>query len=105
MWRNEIKSLSSFHTIDVRPAGQRDYGDVAKACNYGLAYGMGPEKLARSLGIAPEEARLLHASHRDTFEDVKRLIGTMMERAERNGPLRTFGGRIYYPDPDKCMRF
>jgi DNA polymerase I-like protein with 3'-5' exonuclease and polymerase domains len=60
----------------------------------GVNYGMGPDALAASLGIAPVEARELMRLHRDTYRRFWSWSGGVIDSAMLTGEMRTvFGWR------------
>lgn len=67
--------------------------EQAKPINLGLAYGMGEEKLALTLGISIEEARSLLQIYHQGVPYVKYLERKAMDRAEARGFVTTILGR------------
>lgn len=67
--------------------------DQAKPINLGLAYGMGEDKLASTLGIPVEEARILLRIYHEGVPYVKYLERMAMQRAEGRGFVTTILGR------------
>ena len=66
----------------------------AKTINLGIMYGMGVTKLALQLGITMEEAKELMERYTARVPFVKGIAEAASRQAERNGQLRTVGGRI-----------
>ncbi|MGU3664932.1 DNA polymerase [Methylobacterium sp. A49B] len=54
---------------DATKASHKVERDRCKSVVLGVNYGMGPDALALSLGIAPVEARMLIRAHRETYRD------------------------------------
>ncbi|MGV8123961.1 MAG: DNA polymerase [Candidatus Xenobiia bacterium LiM19] len=84
----------------------KDERQVAKACNFGLIYGMGGKGLQTyaktSYGVDMSDAEA--ESFRDAF--FKRYVGikTWQERQQRASEIRTMGGRVWRDIPDKQYR-
>lgn len=74
-----------------------------KTINFGILYGMGLGKLAESLGITYEEASTLKKAYLSAFPNIAELYRDMRGRAARKEPIRTWGGRVYYCEPDKII--
>jgi len=67
-----------------------------KILNFGLIYGMGIGKLARAMALSVESATQLRNAHKRGIPGIKDLSEGLRDRAARNQPLRTWGGREYY---------
>jgi DNA polymerase I-like protein with 3'-5' exonuclease and polymerase domains len=65
----------------------------AKNINFGLAYGMGVEKLAASLGLGKAEANIILEQYHLKAPFVKAVSNKAMERAQQRGYIMTIGGR------------
>jgi DNA polymerase I-like protein with 3'-5' exonuclease and polymerase domains len=84
----------------------KDERQVAKACNFGLIYGMGGKGLQTyaktSYGVDMSDAEA------ETFRDAffRRYVGikTWQERQQRASEIRTMGGRVWRDIPDKQYR-
>jgi DNA polymerase-1 len=79
----------------VGPAERR----VAKAVNYGLAYGQSEFGLARALDIPRAEAAETIARYFERFPTVSKFMEELTQRARREGVARTLLGRRR-PVPD-----
>lgn len=74
---------------------------VAKAINFGLAYGMGAQGLAGQIGSSLAEAEQLVDKYFTTYKRIKRYLERSADRALREGYSETFlGRRRYYLKPD-----
>lgn len=72
---------------------------VAKAVNFGLAYGMGPHGLASNLGISRSEASEIIHKYFAKFPGVKDYMTNTVEIAKQKGFVETiFGRRRYSPE-------
>jgi len=65
----------------------------AKAINFGILYGMGPQRLARDLGISFGEARAFIDSYFDALPGVRSWIDQTLETAQEQLEVRTLLGR------------
>lgn len=65
----------------------------AKNINFGLAYGMGGEKLAASLGLPRREANEILEQYHTEAPFVKAMSNKASQRASLRGYVRTIGGR------------
>jgi DNA polymerase-1 len=76
-----------------------DMRRVAKAINFGIIYGMGPQKLGDELGIDFALAKNYIAAYLRRYEGVLRYKEETVDSARRNGYVSTlFGRRRYLPD-------
>ena len=75
------------------PALHKHYRKSIKTTNFGLAYGMGEAKLARTLGLSPSEASDLFAAYHAAVPFVKATMGYFTALADRDGFVRTYLGR------------
>jgi DNA polymerase-1 len=66
---------------------------VAKAVNYGLAYGQSDFGLARALDIERSEARHYIERYFERFATVRRFMEEIVEKARRSGASMTILGR------------
>ena len=66
---------------------------VAKAVNYGLAYGQSDFGLARALDIPREEARQHIARYFERFSTVRQFMEEVVEKARKAGAAYTILGR------------
>ena len=71
----------------------------AKAVNFGLLYGMGPQRLARETGLTVLEARDFIDRYFAAFPSVRGWIDGVLEGARENGHVETLMGRRR-PMPD-----
>ncbi len=72
---------------------------AAKMVNFGIAYGISDYGLAQGLRIEQEEARGVIDGYFERFPGVRRYCRETIERARREGYVRTLFGRIrYLPD-------
>ena len=82
-------------TGEVTPEMRR----IAKAINFGIIYGMGPQKLSEELSISKQVARDYIDAYYDRYRGVKRFKEKAIETAGKNGYVTTlFNRRRYLPD-------
>ena len=65
----------------------------AKTINFGIIYGMGPQRLARETGISFAEAKDFIDAYFETFPGVKGYIDSTLEQARETGYVTTLLGR------------
>ena len=72
---------------------------IAKAINFGIIYGMGPQKMSEELGISKKAATDYINAYYDRYRGVKRFKEKAIESALENGYVTTlFNRRRYLPD-------
>lgn len=82
---------TDFHVYASEVTGvERDH---AKNINFGLVYGMGVEKLARSLGLTLDEAKDIFAHYHTELPFVKETYNAVSKTASNRGYIRTLKGR------------
>ena len=65
----------------------------AKTINFGVIYGMGPQRLARENGISIPEAKKFIESYFQTYGHVKDFFNKQLEFAREHGYVETIMGR------------
>lgn len=65
----------------------------AKTINFGVIYGMGPQRLARENGISIPEAKKFIESYFQTYAHVKDFFSKQLEFAREHGYVETIMGR------------
>lgn len=65
----------------------------AKTINLGLFYGMGKSKLQEELNVTKEKAAELFNIYHDKVPFVKELMNEIMEKAQKNGKIKTILNR------------
>jgi len=68
----------------------------SKAINFGVIYGMGPDRLAAEAKISRKEAQEFIQAYFERFAKVRELIDTTIESARKNGYVTTILGRRRY---------
>jgi DNA polymerase-1 len=71
----------------------------AKVVNFGIIYGMGPQRLAREQGVSVKEADAFIRQYFERFPEVRRYIDRTVALVESEGAVRTLFGRVrYFPE-------
>ena len=65
----------------------------AKTINFGLIYGMGPQRLARELGVTMNQAKEFIERYFDKLSTLKAFYDGLVERATEQGFVTTWAGR------------
>lgn len=78
----------------------------AKGINFGLVYGMGQKKLAKTLGLSESEGEALMRSYHSKLPAVRATYDRLSLRANAKGQIRTWGGRVrrFVPASDARAR-
>ena len=71
----------------------RQMRDRAKVINFGLLYGMGPQRVARETGFTLAEARSFIERYFSSFPTVRAWMDRLLESARRTGYVETLLGR------------
>ena len=72
---------------------------MAKAVNFGIAYGQGVYGLAETLKISRKESKEIIENYFEKFSGVKIYMDNIVEQAEEQGYVETlFGRRRYLPE-------
>ena len=75
-----------------------------KIQNFGIVYGRGVKSIAAALDESLEVAKELMQAHRTAFPGIRELMDELTEIGEEGGYIRTWGGRIYYPESPKLIK-
>jgi DNA polymerase-1 len=70
----------------------REMRSQAKVINFGLLYGMGPQRLARETGLSVNEAKQFIEKYFGAFPKVRGWIQATLEGARANGYVETLAG-------------
>lgn len=89
MYRNDPNT--DFHELCAKLTGLTR--KQAKNINFGLAYGMGVDKLAASLGVEIAESKSILKQYHANAPFVKAMSNKASERAANRGYVMTIGGR------------
>ena len=75
---------------DADPTEKKSLRTQIKAINFGLAYGMGPFKLADTLQISKSDAEALIEKYFTEFPNIRDFLQTLGTFGTRNGYITTF---------------
>jgi DNA polymerase I len=82
--------------IDEVTSDERQY---AKVINFGLMYGMGPQRIRRELNITQQEAVEFVENYFAKFPTIRTYLDRSLEEANRKGYVQTILGRkLFLPD-------
>jgi DNA polymerase-1 len=71
----------------------REMRAQAKVVNFGLLYGMGPQRLSRETGLSLEEAKRFIERYFASFPEVKGWMERLLAQARERGYVETIAGR------------
>ncbi len=66
---------------------------AAKTINFGVLYGMGPQRLAREIAVSQKEAKAFIDRYFERFPAVQGWMDQVLEGARQHGEVRTLFGR------------
>ena len=93
----DIHSRTAAEVFDVAPAlVSGEMRRRAKVINFGIVYGMGPQRLARELAIPLADAQRYIRSYFERYAGVTRFIETTLAEARRQGYVSTLLKRRRY---------
>jgi len=101
VWLDALKQGLDLHGIcadlvfedkwrDADAAGKKKLRTQIKAINFGLAYGMGPFKLADTLQISKQEAQALIEKYFTEFPNIRAFLEKLGTFGKRKGYIQTF---------------
>ncbi|MCB9832020.1 MAG: DNA polymerase I [Planctomycetes bacterium] len=98
----DIHRDTAARIFGVEPAAvDGDMRARAKSINFGIMYGMGPQRLARETRMSPKEAEGFIQRYFDNFPSVRAYLEDCKAKARRDGYVTTiFGRRRPIPDID-----
>jgi DNA polymerase I-like protein with 3'-5' exonuclease and polymerase domains len=71
-----------------------------KITGFGIMYGRGVPNLSAALGVAVDEGKKVRDSYYAALPEIKELSADTRARGRRGQAIRTWGGRLYYREPD-----
>ncbi len=90
----DIHAQTAALLFDKAPeAVSEDERRNAKTINFGLLYGMGPQKLSRELGLKLDRAKEFISRYFERLQGLKRFYDAIVSEAEENGYVTTLAGR------------
>ena len=101
---DDIHAATASHIFGVEASEvDRAMRSQAKAINFGLLYGMGPQRLARETGLTLNEAREFIQRYFDAFPKVRVWLDKTLADAQEAGYVSTISGRRR-PLPDLASK-
>jgi len=90
----DIHQLTASNMFGITPESVTpDQRAQAKTINFGILYGMGPQRLGRETKISTKEAKAFIEQYFETFGHVKQYFDQILEHARVDGFVSTLGGR------------
>jgi len=90
----DVHAATAMRVFGVLPDKiTREMRSQAKVINFGLLYGMGPQRLARETGLSLNEARHFIELYFRSFPTVKDWMSELLEEAREKGYVETLLGR------------
>ena len=90
----DIHAATAMRIFGVMPELiTREMRSQAKVINFGLLYGMGPQRLARETGLSLHEARQFIERYFASFPTVRGWMDRVLEEAREKGYVETLLGR------------
>ncbi len=90
----DVHARTAVEIFAVAPeAVTADMRRIAKVINFGILYGMGPQRLAGEAGIALPEAQQYIASYFARYGQVRQYLDRVVEEARERGYAATILGR------------
>ncbi len=91
---DDIHARTAAEVFGVLPGAiTADMRRAAKVINFGIIYGMGPQRLARELAIPLAEAEQYIASYFERYAGVRRYMTAIQTEARQRGYVTTLLGR------------
>ena len=92
--KQDIHTRTAAEVFDVLPGTvSAEMRRAAKVINFGILYGMGPQRLSRDLGISMKEARKYIDNYFERYSGVRGLMDRLVEQARVDGFVSTILGR------------
>ena len=90
----DVHEYTASLVFDVpREQVTRELRGRAKTINFGVLYGMGEQRLARTLGITRAQAGEFIGAYFERYAGVRRFMSRTLEEARRGEAVRTLSGR------------
>jgi DNA polymerase I-like protein with 3'-5' exonuclease and polymerase domains len=71
-----------------------------KITGFGIMYGRGVPNLSLALGVDPVEGKRVRDAYYAALPEIQQLSYDTRSRGKRGQFIRTWGGRVYYREPD-----
>ncbi len=90
----DVHAATAARVFNVMPElVTREMRDKAKVINFGLLYGMGPQRVARETGMPLAEAKTFVERYFASFPTIRAWMDRLLEEARRTGYVETLLGR------------
>ena len=78
-----------------------------KITGFGIMYGRGVPNLSSALGVSVDEGRSTRDAYYAALPEIRVLSNATRNRGRSNLPIRTWGGRLYFrePNPDRDLSY
>jgi DNA polymerase-1 len=87
------RTAAEIFDIDIEDVN-KDQRTVAKPINFGIIYGIGPSKLAETLGVSNEEAKHYIDTYLTRYSGVADFIKKYQFLAKKHGYVKNYFGRV-----------
>tara|TARA_R110002020_G_scaffold26270_16_gene84886 strand:+ start:2644 stop:4638 length:1995 start_codon:yes stop_codon:yes gene_type:complete len=91
------RTAAEIFDIDIKDV-TKDQRTVAKPINFGIIYGIGPNKLAETLEVPVEEAKHYIDMYLTRYAGVAAFIKKYQNLAKKHGYVRNYFGRVRHLD-------
>lgn len=81
-----------------------DRDKEVKTVNFRISYGGGANGVAEALEVSAERGREIREAVLNANSDLDYLYRVTRSRDLRKEPIRTWGGRLYYTEPDRVIK-
>lgn len=75
-----------------------------KITGFGIMYGRGIPNLSAALGVSVDEGKQVRDSYFAALPEIRQLSYATRDAGKRGTGIRTWGGRVYYREPDPTGR-
>jgi DNA polymerase-1 len=90
----DVHTRTAAEVFDVLPGlVSPDQRRAAKVINFGILYGMGPQRLAQELGIPIAQAQRYIGNYFDRYAGVRSFMDRVLEEGRERGYVKTILGR------------
>lgn len=72
-----------------------------KVTGFGIMYGRGAASTAAALGVSDDEGRSVRDAYFAALPEIRQLSTSTRNRGRGGGFIRTWGGRVYYREPNE----
>lgn len=90
---NDNKDIHSATAISIFGNDEGNNRSIAKAVNFGLIYGMGANKLARTINVSIKDAKSYIDKYFESFATVKDYIASVEQQVQVDGYVNTLINR------------